>query len=269
MAGIGTALDDIGTFDRLALQDTPVHRLDARAKVAVTAAFIVTAASYGRHDIAAMTPLFMYPAVMIAVGRVPIVIIVRCILISSPFALLVGIFNPIFDRETVMHLGPVAVSGGMLSFLSIMLRFMLTISAALILIACTGYAAICYALGRIGMPRALIVQFLFLYRYLFVLASEAARMERAHSLRSGGRRMTAREWASLSGHLLLRAFDRGRRIHLAMSCRGFDGDMPIGRRGSFSRRDLLFTAGWCAFFALARFGDMPRLVGEAVIRAFA
>jgi thiol-disulfide isomerase/thioredoxin len=36
------------------------------------------------------------------------------------------------------HLGPLAISGGWVSFASIMLRFVLTVSAALILVAVTG-----------------------------------------------------------------------------------------------------------------------------------
>ncbi len=266
MGGIEAALNDIGVFDRLSLLDTPVHRLDPRAKIFVTAAFVAVAASFGKHDIAALTPMCLYPAVMIAAGRLPLALLAQYVALASPFALLVGIWNPVFDREIAYSAGPLALSGGTLSFLSIMLKFALTATAALILLATTGYVAICSAAGRLGLPRALVAQFLFLYRYLFVLSREAARMRLAHSLRSGGRAIKLREWIPLAGHLLLRSLDRGNRIYMAMSCRGFDGEIRTARRLSFAASDFAFAAGWCAFFLAARCRNIPELVGEIVLR---
>ena len=56
--------------------------------------------------------------------------------------------------------------------------------AALILIALTGFNAVCRALTRLGVPRLFVVQLLLFYRYIFVLVDEAERMEMARSLRS-------------------------------------------------------------------------------------
>ena len=55
---------------------------------------------------------------------------------------------------------------------------------ALILIAVTGFNAVCLALDKLGTPRVFVVQLVFLYRYMFVLVDEAARMVRARSLRT-------------------------------------------------------------------------------------
>jgi len=55
------------------------------------------------------------------------------------------------------------------SFLSIMLRFTLTVASALLLVATTGFNGVCLALDTLGAPKAFVVQLFFLYRYLFVL----------------------------------------------------------------------------------------------------
>ena len=58
--------------------------------------------------------------------------------------------------------------------------------------------------------------------------------------------------------------DRAQRIHLAMLCRGFDGEVRLNRRLAFGRRDLAFMAGWLAFFCAARAFNLPQLLGRLV-----
>ena len=72
--------------------------------------------------------------------------------------------------------------------ISIMVKFVLTVSTALLLIAVTSFPGICEALARLRMPKLFVVQLLLLYRYLFVLAEEALRMVRAREARSFGGR---------------------------------------------------------------------------------
>ena len=73
---------------------------------------------------------------------------------------------------------------GWISFASILLRFTLTVTAALTLIATTSFTGICMALEKMGCPRVFALQLLFLYRYLFVLVDEASRLIRARALRT-------------------------------------------------------------------------------------
>lgn len=267
MARIEAALDDIGTLDRLARRASPVHRLDPRAKVFVTLVYLLTIVSFGKYEVSALTPLAFYPVVLLTSGGIPVQVLLRYLLLACPFAIFVGMFNPILDRAIMIQWGGTGIAGGWISFASILFRFVLTVSAALLLIATTGFNSICTALERMGAPRILITQFLLLYRYLFLLAQEAGRMTRAHSLRAlAGKGMPIRVWSSLAGHLLLRSYDRGQRIHSAMLCRGFSGEMPMVRSLRFSFTDVLFVVGWWAFFAVARFGDLPQRIGDLLLR---
>lgn len=270
MAGVDAAIRDVHLLDRLASVDSPVHRLDPRAKLAVTAAFLVTVVSFPKYEVSELLPLCLYPVALIAVGRVPVRVLARYLLLASPFAVLVGIFNPLLDRETALQLGPLAISGGWISFVSILVRFLLTVSAALVLLACTGYVSVCVALGRLGAPRLLVTQFLLLYRFVFILTEEAARMARAYALRSRTKRgPSIRVWGSLAGNLLLRAYDRGQRLHTAMLCRGFDGTLRPARRLRWSWADTGFVVGWLAFFALVRFGHCAERLGRWTMEVFA
>jgi len=261
LSSIESALYDLGETDTLAAQNTLVHRLDPRAKVLTTALFLIAVASFPRYEVTALLPFFLYPVVLAAIGNVPARFLARKLLIAAPFVLFVGVFNPLFDREVLVRVGSFGVSGGWVSFASILLRFVLTVTAALLLVATTGLYPMCLALERLRVPRAFVVQLLFLYRYLFVLVAETARVVRAHSLRSSGRRMRLRVLSSVVGQLLLRTLDRAQRIHTAMQCRGFDGQIRLARPLHCGIAELLFVAGWAAFFALARWQNLPALAG--------
>ncbi len=268
MAGLESALAHLGSIEALAARATPVHRLDPRAKLLTTGAFLATVVSFGPRQVIPLLPLALYPVALGALGDVPARPVLARLALASPFVLLVAIWNPLLDRAPALAIGGLVVSGGWLSFASIVLRFCLTLGAALVLVAVTGFDATCAALGRLGAPRILVEQLLLLHRYLFVLVDEAARLLRAHALRAPeARRPGLRVAGSMLGQLLLRTLARAQRIHRAMLCRGFDG--VLRRRGALRLRavDLAFTGGWCAFFALARAVDLPRLLGGLALGA--
>ena len=249
-------------MDELGRLDTPVHRLDARAKVITTIVFIVVVMSFPRYEVSALMPFFLYPFALIALGRIPSGYIFRKILIAAPFALVIGMFNPLLDRQTVAIVGVWSISGGWLSFASIMIRFALTVSAALTLVACTGMNRLGVGLERLGVPRVFVIQLLFLYRYLFVVTDEGGRMLRSLELRSAGpRSLRMRVYGSLVGHLLLRSMDRADRVYRAMTARGFNGDIRVLRQTSFQWTDWAFTGGWTAFFVIARMWNLANVLG--------
>jgi cobalt/nickel transport system permease protein len=257
---------DLGAMDALSSFDTPVHRLDPRAKVLTTLVFIVCVVSFGRYEISALMPFFLYPIILVALGNLPVFYLAKKVLFVSPFAILIGIFNPWIDTEVLIQIGSLNISGGWISFLSIILRFLLTVGAALILIATTGYNSVCMALERMGVPRIFVMQLLFLYRYLFVLADEASRMMRARSLRSfQGKGMGIRVFGSLAGNLLLRTLDRAQRIHLSMLSRGFDGTIRLLKPMRIGWREVVFVLGWSALFVTMRAINIPRNLGQVFL----
>ncbi len=257
---IDDALLELRRLDDLADQDTPLHRLDARAKVLVVLAFLVSMLSLGRYEVARLLPYAALPLVFCAMGDIPLPLLLRRAALALPFVLFVGLFNPLLDRVVHLRLGPLLITGGMLSFVSIALRSMLAVTAGLALVAGTGFNRICRALGRLGLPRAFLVQLQFLYRYIFVLAAEAARMLHARSLRSApGSKPSLREYRNL----LLRTLDRAERVHKAMLCRGFDGTVPeFGPATRFGRAEWRFCFAWGLFLAGLRIFDLPQFLGS-------
>ncbi|MBU0679651.1 MAG: cobalt ECF transporter T component CbiQ [Verrucomicrobia bacterium] len=267
MSNLEVHFHEIGVLDRIAAGDTFVHRLDPRSKLLATLLFIVGVVSFGKYEVSALLPFFLYPVVMAAASGMPAGLLGRKLLIVAPFALLVGILNPFLDREILTAIGPVPVSGGWISFTSIVFRFMLTVSAALLLVGTTGIHGVCFACEKLGMPRVFAVQLLLLYRYLFVLADEGIRMFRARSARSfSGRAPGPGLYAQMIGTLLLRAIARAQRIYLAMSCRGFDGAFRSRTPVGWHVRDTAFLLVWAAFFTVARCVNIPEIIGSMFVQ---
>lgn len=257
---------EVGRMDELGRMDTPVHRIDARVKSVTTIIFIIIVMSFHRYEVSALMPFLFYPLALISFGRIPLGLIFRKILIAAPFAFVIGIFNPFFDRQAAGVIGPFVISGGWLSFTSIMLRFVLTVGAALTLVACTGMYRLCAGLERIGLPRVFVVQLLLLYRYLFVVTDEGARMMRSLELRSAGlHSLRLRVYGSLAGHLLLRSMARAERVYRAMISRGFSGEIIVMRQASFQPADWAFLIGWTAFFVAARMWNLAGWIGGLLI----
>lgn len=263
MANIESSLLNLGYLETLSYQQTPLHRLDPRVKILTTLAFIIAVVSFGKYEITALIPFFIFPVALIAVGNLPPGYLARKVLLAAPFAFFIGIFNPFLDRAVMVQLGPVGISGGWVSFASIMIRFVLTVSAALILMAGTGLNAVCLGLEKLGAPRAFVMQLLFLYRYIFVLTEEALRLVRARALRSfQGRGLGFTVFTHLIGQLLLRTLARAHRIHVAMLSRGFAGRIRLVRPLQIRGVDVAFLLGWVTLFVSMRLYNVSYLLGS-------
>jgi len=265
VSAVAQALRDARLLESLAAQTSALSALDARAKLLVTLAFILTVVSFDRYAVAALLPLTLFPLAMAALGHIPLRLIGRSVVLAAPFAAMVGAFNPLFDTQVVLRVAGVGISGGWLSFTSILLRFLLTVSAALLLVAGTGFTPLCEGLRRLGVPQVLTTQLLLLHRYGSVLAGEAARMSLARELRANGRALPLKEWGALLGHLLLRALQRAQRIHQAMLARGFDGQLPGSATLVWQRHDTLLVLICLLGFGLARWVDIPHGLGTLVL----
>ena len=139
---------EIGYLDTLSRKDTFVHALDPRAKILTTLLFVVLVVSFDRYEVSGLLPFFLYPVFMAAAGGVPAGYLLRRLAVAAPFAIMIGMFNPLLDRQEAMRIGWIPVSAGWISLLSMAIRFALTVGAAITLVAVTGFDSICCALDR-------------------------------------------------------------------------------------------------------------------------
>lgn len=262
---INRALQDIKRLDQLSYSTSAIHAIDARAKVATTIIYILCVVSFNKYEISALFPFFVFPITMIALGSLPLLFLAKKIALLLPFVLIVGAFNPLLDHEIILQFGSIEITGGWVSYVSILIRSILTIGAAFCLVCVTGFTPVCHALERLGIPQIFAAQLLFLYRYIFVLAEEGNRAARARELRSCGKKgLGIHSYTSLAGHLLLRTWQRAERIHMAMLARGFSGEFHVHQKSCFRISEFCFVTVWSTFFIFARIQNVPQLIGKYV-----
>ena len=238
-------------MDRFAMGDSPIHRLDARAKLLAVLSYTVVLISFNRYAVSDLAPMTALPLALLWFGRVPVWFPLRRVVILSPFILMLVLMSPFYDR--VPHdarFGPwlFTVSGGWLTAVDIAMKFALGVLALTAMTCTTPFALLLEAMRRLGMPQTIVMQLGFLYRYLFVLIDEAMRVRRARDFRGAalapvGRRLSA--VGGVIGTLFARTLDRSERVQLAMAARGYRGEphepesTPLHR----CRRSVL-DVGW-------------------------
>ena len=256
---------NIGLLDQLAYRNTFVHRIDPRIKLILTLLYLFTVVSFPKYEIAALLPFFVYPVLLMTIGEIPFLFILKKIIWMSPFAIFIGIFNPLLDSGQATLAFGFSLAAGWLSFISILLKFILTVATALLLIATTSFPGICHALRQLGAPSLFVSQLLFLYRYIFVLMEETMRIVRARDMRSYGRRGTGiKVFVRLIGILFLRTVERAERVYYAMLSRGFHGDMPAQRHFRVTFSDLAVVVLGIAFLFIFRFYPISEELGRLV-----
>ena len=265
MSRFHSAAAGIDHLERLSYGDSPVHRLNTGVKVTVTLLFLVLAISFPSKNLSGLVPFLLYPACMMPLSGTPYRPLLARLVFALPFALFGGVSNLFFMRNTAFYLGGFAVSDGLLSFASIMLKTLLCVFAVMILVATTPFNDICALLTRMRGFGVVGLQLSMTYRYIGVLVDEAQRMWTAYTLRSPGlKAVKMKDMGSFLGQLLLRSFDRAERVYNAMKCRGFAGRYHPGKSGPLRRSDLVFLMILTAALIFMRFFNVSLFIGRGV-----
>jgi cobalt/nickel transport system permease protein len=237
---------ELESLETCAGRDTAIHRLHPSVKLAAAVVYVAAVISFGRRDVSGLMPYFFYPALLAPLSETPLRLLMRRVVPALPFALFGGMANLFFDSEPVMRIGGVAITGGVLSFVSIMIKTALSVSAVSLLVSATGMADLSRQLVSMRVPEAFVLQLVLTYRYLAVLAGESRAMCAAYVLRCpGARGIRIKDMGTFVGVLLLRSISRAERVYDAMKCRGFSGACPITPRDPPGARDILFLAVVC------------------------
>jgi cobalt/nickel transport system permease protein len=227
--------------------DTPVHRLAPQCKVAATALFVLAVActpagSYWPY----LCDLLLLAAVA-TLARLPPLILARRLLVEVPFVLFVLVLPMLGGPPRLTVLGFGLSVPGLHAAATITLKATFGLLATGILAATTPLPEIITGLERLRVPRVFTAVAAFMVRYLDLLAAELARMRTAALCRGGSPRWfwQVREVASGLGALIVRSFERGERVYLAMASRGYAGTTPTVLTGAAAPR-----GAWAAALAV-------------------
>ena len=258
---------ELRAMEELAAQDSPIHRLNPLAKLIVTVLYILAVVSFPKYALTGLIPMVLYPIVMFQLSGIPVSTCFYKLRLILPLVCAVGIANPFLDRGIALRLGGLAVSGGVLSMLTLMLKGVFALMASFLLVATTRIDALCASLRRLHVPGLLVTLFLLTYRYVGVMVDEVAAMSEAYALRAPGQRgVHVSAWGSFLGQLLLRSMDRASELYGSMQLRGFHDHFHYVEMPPFGPNSALYMLAAGAFIALARWVNIAGLLGGLFVR---
>ncbi|MGH3799962.1 MAG: cobalt ECF transporter T component CbiQ, partial [Pseudonocardiaceae bacterium] len=226
---------------------TPVHRMAPQCKVAATALFVLAVASTPAGGYWPYLWYLLLLAAVAAMARLPPLTLLRRLVVEVPFLLFVLALPVLGAPPQLTVLGVDLSIPGLHAAAAIALKATFGLLTTGILAATTPLPEIITGLERLRVPRVFTAVASFMVRYAEVLLAELARMRTAAACRGADPRWLwqIRDVATGLGALVVRSFERGERVYLAMASRGYPsytGALPPALTGAPASRTAWATA---------------------------
>ena len=213
-------------FDEILFHSSFLQQVDTRVRMAC--AILLTLCLSPLHDLYACCSALTLGALLLVLARPRWRRILHRIATINTFVLFLWCVTPITMPGTELaRLGMFSISaeGVRLALLvSIKVNAIAAIFLALVCSMSTSDAG--HALGRLRCPQKLVFLFLFMARFVYVIAQEWRILFAAAKLRGFSPRTNRHSYgtlASLLGLLLVRSHARAKRVYEGMLLRGFSG----------------------------------------------
>lgn len=258
---------ELREMDELAAMKSPVHFMHPLSKLIITISYILVTVSFGKYELSGLLVMVLYPLFVFSLSGISVGTCFRKLRFVLPLVCAVGLFNPFFDRTPLLYIGKLAVSGGVLSMITLMLKGVLCLQASFLLAATTSMDALCAALRKLHVPDLLVTMLLLTYRYISVMADEVSVMNTAYKLRAPGQRgIHISAWGSFLGQLLLRSMDRAEELYAGMQLRGFNGEFHYAEVKQAGFTDYLWAVFLPALFLFLRYAHLAEWIGRLLMR---
>lgn len=255
MKKISEAISDLHKMDMEAKKPGWLQGIHPLPKLLVTVFFILTTVSYGKYDLDGLLKMGIYLIISFVLGDISVRILLRRMKAVLALVCLVGIANPFFDRNVLFLIGDFAVTGGMVSAVTLMLKGVFAVAASYLLMVTTAVEDLGYALRRLHVPKVFVTVLMLVYRYIIVLLKEIERMTDAYALRAPGQKgLHYKVWGTMVGQLLLRSMDRAQIVYDSMMLRGYCGEFYLRCKKKAGVDDFLYAALWMIVLLALKYG---------------
>ncbi|MQA82558.1 MAG: cobalt ECF transporter T component CbiQ [Streptosporangiales bacterium] len=207
---------------------SPLHAARPECKIVATFLFVLAIVATPREAMWAFACHAAVVATAAAVGRLRPLLVARRLTIEVPF-LAFALLLPFLAHGERIDVGPVTVSAdGLWGAWNIVAKGTLGVASAVVLTAVTTQTDLLRGLERLRLPRTLVAIMTLMIRFGVVLTDQSRRMQIARTSRGYDPRWIwqVRALASSAGTLFVRSYERGERVYLAMTSRGFTGSLP-------------------------------------------
>ena len=242
-----------GTAERETVTPASPFLGSDRSALLVMVLFVFALLSVPKFNLPGVIAFGAFPLFLISAAKLHVGIMVKRLLLISPFVLFMAAGNLFLDRNPVILIYGITLSGGMISGTVIVGKTIISVAGLLSVTSSIPFYRICRALEALHVPDVLITQLILLDRYRSVLHEEAQSMLKARNIRSFGRKgKELFRTAPLIGSLLLRTTNRAERLYRSMSARGFQGGLGSRSAENISTSDWKTIGIWSFFFLSLR-----------------
>ncbi|WP_026494844.1 cobalt ECF transporter T component CbiQ [Butyrivibrio sp. WCD3002] len=252
MDSIEKKLNEFKSIEELWQRSHWMNDLHPLGKLLISVIYIFTVVSINKY---AVTPLILMSVYIIfgfVIGELSFKTGIYRMRLILPLVIFVGVLNPFFDKEVLLQVGNIGISGGVLSMFTLMLKGFYAVLATYILIATTSIEKICYALRTVHVPKIIVIVVLLIGRYFYIMGEEADRIATAYKLRAPNQNgVHYSAWGTLVGMWLIRSMDRATIVYESMLLRGFKGDFS-SEKIKVRVIDVAYPLIWITIFILIR-----------------
>ena len=222
-----------------------LSKIDARIKLLVALLLLAMILSYKGF----FFPLFviLFSLLLTAMLRVslrvfflrisePLFISAVVVLLKTFFSGHLSIFSiSLFDLKITVY------QEGLWEGLMISSRILGAVSILAIMGFSTPFSDFMASLSWLMVPKGFIEVMVFAYRYIFILLDESLVIYNSQKTRLGytSFKRGLSSFGTLTGSLILKAFEHSQNTAMALAQRGFDGRIPVAMERSFRGSEIL------------------------------
>ncbi|ETA68303.1 cobalt ECF transporter T component CbiQ [Methanolobus sp. WCC1] len=248
-------------IEREAYKNSPIHRLDGRAKILAVIAIIVFAVSLPRMDETNFSKLIileLYIITLMAIARLNPVYTIMRFLSILPFGLAIVLIQPFvrqpfIDSFTVypldLPLGITVTYEGISFGLILLAKYIVCITAIVLMSSTMKMNDMVTSARRLGMPAEFTLILSMMVRYLFVFWIILKRIRVAQKTRlfylwnkDVPHKWILEQVAYTISSLFIRSYEQGERTYISMLCRGYSSaDKIYVHKNKLKTSDILFS----------------------------
>jgi cobalt/nickel transport system permease protein len=125
------------------------------------------------------------------------------------------------------------------------MRVAACVSAVVLLFITTPQQVLFKSLRTVGVPKIYVLTLEMAYRYIFLLMDLVREMyvaKKARTIRSRSMFEEQKWVGGRMGYTLIRSLDMSEKVHMAMTSRGFNGDVKVMQQFKMQHRDYIAVA---------------------------
>ena len=232
-------------MERETYKKSPVHGMDGRIKILISLIIVIYTVSLPRMsilDFPRLGAIEVYLVLLMVISRIELSYLAARFAIAFPFGLGIAILQPLLKQPFIEHFtviyslpfGLEVTREGTIFGAIIFAKFLVCISAVILLSSTTSMSDLVASARRLGLPKELALLFTMMVRYLFVFWNMLGRIRTAQKTRCFDiwNRKVPRNWTleqigyTISS-LFVRSYEQGERTYQSMLCRGYSADAHV------------------------------------------